>query len=81
MDEDTAREIAWKILGEVEETMSGDGVAVLSGEGHGGIKVRAFFEDPEYDALESAIVGILLETNKVQAVVQAESLDGHELQG
>jgi hypothetical protein len=58
--------------------MSGDGVAVFSGEGHDGIKVRAFFEDREYSALENTIVRILLEANKVQAVVHAESLDGHD---
>ena len=78
MDEEEARWIAWKILGEVEETMSGDGVAVFSSEGHDGIKVRAFFEDREYSALENTIVGILLEVNKVQAVVHAELLDGHD---
>jgi hypothetical protein len=78
MDEEEARRIAWKILGEVEETMSGDGVAVCSGEGHDGIKVRVFFEDREYRALEDTIVRILLEANRVQAVVHAESLDGHE---
>ena len=78
MDEETARGIAWKILGEVEEMMSEDGVAVLSIEGRDGIKVRAFFEDREYSALENTIVRILLEANKVQAVVHAESLDGHD---
>jgi len=78
MDEDTAREIAWKILGEVEETMSGDGVAVFSGEGHNSVKMRAFFEDREYSALENTIVRILLEANKIHAVVHAESLDGHD---
>ena len=78
MDEDEARRIAWKILGEVEETMSGDGVAVFSGEGHNGVKMRAFFEDREYSALENTIVRILLEANKAQAVVYAELLDGHD---
>ena len=78
MDEDEARRIAWTILGEVEETMSGDGVAVCSGERCGGIKVRALFEDREYSALENTIVRILLEANRVQAVVHAESLDGHD---
>ncbi|MFH1110746.1 MAG: hypothetical protein V1790_16350 [Planctomycetota bacterium] len=78
MDEQTAREIAWKILGEVEEMMSEDGVAVFSGEGHDGVKMRAFFEDREYGALENTIVGILLEANRVHAVVHAESLDGHD---
>ena len=78
MDEEEARRIAWKILDEIEETMNGDGVAIFSGEGHGGIKVRAFFEDWEYSALENMIVRILLEANRVQAVVHAESLDGHD---
>ena len=78
MDEETARKLAWKILGQVEEMMSEDGVAVFSGECHDGIKVRAFFEDREYSALENTIVRILLEANKVQAVVQAQSLDGHD---
>jgi hypothetical protein len=79
MDRNEAEQLAWKILGEVEETMSGDGVAVFSGEGHHGIKVRAFFEDREYSALENTIVRILLEAMKVQAVLQAQSLDGHDL--
>ena len=78
MDEEEARWIAWKILGEVEETTSRDGVAVFSGERYGGIKVKAFFEDREYSALENLIVRILLEADKVQAVLHAESLDGHE---
>ena len=78
MDEETARKLAWKILGEVEEMMSEDGVAVFSGDCHDGIKVRAFFEDREYSALENTIVRILLEASKVQAVVHAESLDGHD---
>ena len=78
MDEQTAREIAWKILGEVEEMMSEDGVAVSTGERNQGVKVRAFFEDLEYHALEETIVKILLEANKIHAVVHAESLDGHD---
>lgn len=78
MDEEHARRTAWKILGEVEETMSEDGVAACSSEGHGGIKMRAFFEDPQYSALENTIVRILLEANKVETVLLAESLDGHD---
>jgi len=78
MDEETARGIAWKILGEVEETMGWEGVTVKAGDPGNHMKAPAFFEDAEYEALEKTIVGILLETNKVQAVVHAESLDGHD---
>ena len=78
MDKEQAEQLAWKILGEIEEMLGGEGVAVFSGEGLNGVKMRAFFEDREYSALENTIVRILLEANKPQAVVHAESLDGHE---
>ena len=78
MDEEEARRIAWRILGEIEETMGEEGVAVHSGDSNHRVKVRAFFEDREYEMLENTIVRILLEANKVQAVVHAESLDGHD---
>lgn len=78
MDEEEARRIAWKILGEVEEMMSENGVTVSSGQRYQGVKVRAFFEDREYHALEETIVKILVKANKVQTIVHAESLDGHD---
>ena len=78
MDKEQAERLARKILGKIEETMSSDGVAVLLSEGRDSIKVRALFEDREYSALENTIVGILLATNKIQAVAHADSLDGHD---
>jgi hypothetical protein len=59
MNEEQARRTAWKILGEVEETMSGQGVGILVwGERDDGCQ-RAFFRDREYAQLENAIVQIL----------------------
>ena len=78
MDRNQAERLAWAILGEVEEVMSDDGVAVFPGDVRDDVKARAFFEDDEYEALEDVIVGILLESTKVQPVLQAESFDGHD---
>ena len=78
MDEEEAKRIAPMILAEVEETMGWEGVTVHARDPADRVRVRAFFEDPEYHALENRIVGILLKATKVQAVLVAESLDGHD---
>ena len=77
MDEEEASRIAWKILGEVEELMSDDGVAVSLNEPYGWIKAKAFFPDREYETLEKTIVGILVEATKAPSVVQPQVADGH----
>jgi len=78
MDGEQAEQLAWRILGEVEEMMSGLGVSVLPDGGFDRVKARAYFEDAEYQALEDAIVGILLGATEVQPVLRAECLDGHD---
>ena len=78
MDREQAERLAWKILGEVEEVMGEDGVAVHGGGPDSRVKVKGFFEDPEYKALEHTIVGILLEATEIQPVPQAESFGGHD---
>jgi hypothetical protein len=78
MDRNEAEQLAWKILGEIEETMSGDGVAVKAGDLRNHMKVPAFFEDAEYEALEKTIVRILLGATEVKPALRAVSLDGHD---
>ena len=78
MDRNEAEQVAWKILGEVEEMMGEDGVAVFSSEGCDGVKAKAFFEDREYIALENTIVRILMEATGVQPVMCAQPVDGHD---
>jgi len=78
MDKEQAEQLAWRILGEVEEMMWETGVALCASDPGCRFKVPAYFGDRECEALEKTIVGILLEANKVQAVVHSESLDGHD---
>jgi hypothetical protein len=78
MNKEQAEQLAWRILGEVEEMMWETGMALCASDPGCRFKVPAYFEDRQYKALEKTIVGILLETNKVQAVMHAESLDGHD---
>lgn len=78
MNREQAERVTWKILGEIEESMDQAGVAIHTSDSGDRLKVRAFFEDPEYGALENKIVGILQEADKVQPVLQAELLDGHD---
>ena len=59
MNDDQARQTAWKILGEVEEMMSGPGVGILPWGRSGGRREKAFFLDGEYSELEETIVDIL----------------------
>ena len=59
MEEEQARNVAWRILGEVEEVMSEGGVGILSEGRHTGRREAACLLDPEYDQLEEAIVGLL----------------------
>ena len=75
MEEEEAKRIAWKILAEVEETMGWEGVTVHASDPADRVRVRAFFEDPEYHAVKNRGVGILLTPTKVQAVLVAKSLD------
>ncbi len=78
MDREEAERLAWKILGEVEEVMGEEGVAVQARDPGDRVKVRAYFEDPEYKALEETIIETLLAGREVEPVRQAESLDGHD---
>ena len=59
MNEDQARRAAWKILGEVEEMMSGPGVGILSRDRSEERREKAYFLDSAYGELEDAIVDIL----------------------
>lgn len=79
MEKEQAERIAWRILGEVEETMGEKGVAVHSSHSYGGVKVRAFFEDAEYKALEEAVVRILSEAGIGEPALRAEVVDRHDL--
>ena len=49
----------WKILGEVEEMMSGRGVGILSCRSSDHHREKVFFRDREYGELERTIIGIL----------------------
>jgi hypothetical protein len=60
MNEEEARRTAWKILGEVEEMMSGRGVAILTPSEGDRRREKASFLDGEYHELDDAIVGILM---------------------
>lgn len=59
MNKEQVEKTTWKILGEVEEMMSGRGVGILSYERSDHHRERAFFQDREYSELEETIVGIL----------------------
>ena len=59
MNDDQARQTAWKILGEVEEMMSGPGVGILPEGRSGGRREKAFFLDDEYNELEDSIADLL----------------------
>jgi hypothetical protein len=78
MNEEQAEQLAWRILAEVEETIGWEGVTVNAGDPGNHMKVPAFFEDAEYEALEKTIIGILLEATAVQPVLHAQSMDGHD---
>ena len=51
--------MAWKILGEVEEMMSGRGVGILSRGRSDRCREKAYFADGEYHELEEAIADVL----------------------
>ncbi len=59
MNKEQAERTTWRILGEVEEMMSGRGVQILAYERSGRRRQKAFFQDREYSELEETIVGIL----------------------
>ena len=59
MDKEQAERTTWRILGEVEEKMSGRGVGAMSYERSDHGRDKAFFQDREYSELEETIVGIL----------------------
>ena len=59
MNKAQAERTTWKILGEVEEMMSGRGGGILSYERRDHRREKAFFHDREYSELEETIVGIL----------------------
>lgn len=59
MEEEQSRKVAWRILGEVEEVMSEEGVGILSEGRYTGRQEAACFLDPEYAQLEKAIAGLL----------------------
>ncbi|MEK6677576.1 MAG: hypothetical protein AABZ47_18225 [Planctomycetota bacterium] len=61
MDEEQARCMSWTILGEIEETMSWDGVELLSNDPQEQPPVRAHFRDREYQQLKETIVALLKE--------------------
>ena len=77
MNQDEAERITWKILGEVEELMSEDGVAVRLENLYGTIKAKAFFPDREYKILETAIAGILLDATMMPATLPPRTEEGH----
>ena len=64
MDKEQAEKTTWRILGEVEEMMSGRGVGILSYERSDHHWERAFFQDHEYSELEETIVDILGTTGR-----------------
>lgn len=76
MNEDEARRAAWKILGEVEEMMSGRGVGILSRGRRDRRREKAYFLDGEYNELEDTIVDILK-----GAAPQAQALAGASRRG
>ena len=78
MNKEQAEQLAWRIMGEVEEMMWETGVALCASDPGCRFKVPAYFEDRQCDALEKTIVGILIGATDVMPVLQAESLDGHD---
>ncbi len=66
MNRDEARRTAWKILGEVEEMMSGRGVGILARGRHDSSREKAFFMDCEYHELEDAVTDILMEEPEIR---------------
>jgi len=47
MDRNEAEQIAWKILAEVEETMSDEGVGILGESRNDGLRLQGHFHDSE----------------------------------
>ena len=78
MDKEQAEQLAWRILGEVEEMMWETGVALCASDPGCRFKVPAYFGDRECDALAKTIVGILIGETDVKPSLRAVSLDGHD---